>query len=62
MKKRKESTIDNPLTVDIEALQGMLNVGETTARNIGRESGALVKIGRRSLYRVDRIKAYLETR
>lgn len=38
----------------LKELQAYLSVGQSTAWKIGRESGALVKIGRRALY--DRIK------
>lgn len=61
MRKQKQIVVANPLTVDFKTLQGTLGVGETTARRIGKESGALIKIGRRSVYRIDKIKEYLES-
>ena len=61
MKKPKNIKVENPITVNLRTLQGMLGVGETTARKIGKESGALVKFGRRSVYSVEIIKEYIES-
>jgi len=49
------------ITVDIEGLMFMLTCGKSTAFKIGEKSGALVKIGKRRLYRVQMIKDYLNS-
>lgn len=45
--------------VDIKELQGMLSIGMQSAAAIGEAAGAVVHVGRRKLYRIDRIEAYI---
>lgn len=40
-------------------LMDALHLGKTKAREIGKEAGARVKIGRRVLYDLDRVEAYI---
>ncbi len=47
------------LTVDIASLAKMLGCGESTARRIGEEAEARIQIGRRVLYSVDKVKAFI---
>lgn len=47
------------ITVDIRELAEMLSVGRNTALAIAEEAGAGIKFGRRKLYSVERIKAYM---
>lgn len=47
------------ITVDIKELADMLSVGRNTALAIAEEAGAGIKFGRRKLYSVERIKAYM---
>lgn len=47
------------ITVDIKELTEMLSVGRNTALAIAEEAGAGIKFGRRKLYSVERIKAYM---
>lgn len=49
-----------PITVDIAGLQEMLSVGRNTANSIGEAAGAVVRIGKRKLYNVAKIEAYME--
>lgn len=49
----------NKLMVDIESLRGLLSCGTTTARKIAESANASIKIGKRRLYNVEKIKAYL---
>lgn len=58
--KEKEITSDN-LCVDIKGLQKLLGVGSATARKIGNESKAGFNVGKRKLYKVDKINRYLES-
>ena len=60
MNKRTHIENANTLTVDITALQGMLSVGKNTADDIGEKAGAVIRIGRRKLYNVKKVEAYLE--
>ncbi len=57
--KRYES--DNHIAVDIVKLQAMLGVGKNTADDIGKKAGAVIKVGRRKLYNVKKIQAYMDS-
>ncbi len=59
MNKRNSIEVNNKITVDINELQGMLSVGRNTALRIGEEANAVVRIGRRKLYNVEKIEAYM---
>lgn len=48
------------ITVSAETLAKMLDCGRATAVKIGEEAGARIKIGRRVLFNVVKINAYLE--
>ena len=47
------------LTVDINGLQSLLSCGMSTARKIGKDSGAEIHLGRRVLYVVEKVKTYI---
>lgn len=47
------------ITVDLDTLALMLGCGKVTAREIGECAAAKVVIGRRVLYSVDKVKAYV---
>lgn len=59
MRKLTKIDTDNKLMVNITELQGMLSLGRNTADQIGQAAGAVVHVGRRKLYRVDRVEAYI---
>lgn len=59
MHKTNYIETDNKLTVDINGLQAMLSLGRNTAATIGEEAGAVIRIGRRKLYSVKKIEAYM---
>jgi hypothetical protein len=40
-------------------LMDALHIGKTKAREIGKEAGARVKIGRRVLYDLDRVETFI---
>lgn len=50
-----------PRYISIGDLRTLLSVGKTTAEKIGADSGAKVKIGKRSLYNIDKVMAYMES-
>ena len=60
MKKTKNFETDNKMTVDINGLRAMLSVGRKSAEDIGRNANALIKVGRRNLYSVKKIQAYID--
>ena len=59
MRKTNTSENDNKIAVDINGLQSLLSVGRRTAERIGLESGAVIKIGRRTIYNVSKVESYL---
>lgn len=61
MRKTKNLECENKLTVDINGLQALLSLGRASADEIGRNAGAVIRIGRRKLYNVEKVKAYLNT-
>lgn len=60
MHKRKVIDSSSKKYVDIKELQGMLSLGKTKAYEIGKESNAIIKVGRRTLFNVDKVLEYLE--
>ena len=61
MRKTREISSGSKMTVDLINLQDMLCVGRGTAEEIGKNANAVIKIGRRKLYNVEKIKAYLNS-
>lgn len=49
------------IAIDTVDLQEMLGCGTHTARMIGEQAGARIQIGRRVLWNVSKIQAYLNT-
>ena len=60
LKRTAERETKHKITVDIEGLAAMLSCGTSTAKKIAEMAEARIVIGRRVLYSVDKIKAYLE--
>lgn len=61
MNKKSEMVVScNSLTVDTTGLQELLNAGIKTATEIGVAAGAKIYVGRRVLWNVSKIKAYLD--
>jgi len=49
------------ITTDIVGLMTLCGCGDTTARKIAKAAGATIKIGRRSLYSVEKVEKYLQS-
>lgn len=62
MRTTTEHAITNEtIAVDIKGLMEILSCGEPTAREISKKAEARIPTsGRRALYSVDKIKAYLQ--
>lgn len=58
--RSSENSINSKL-LSIEELQTYLSVGRNTAANVGKESGALRKIGRRALYDREKIDKFIDS-
>ena len=57
--------IDNvyPITVDVRGLMTLFGLGRNTAMKVGKEAGAVIRLGpRKTLYNVERVRQYLEQR
>ena len=52
-----------PITVDVKGLMQLFGIGRNTAMKIGKEAGAVIRLGpRKTLYNVERVRQYLEQR
>ena len=60
MKPTNRFSSDQKIAVDIKELQTILSVGQYTASKIGEEAGAVIRVGRRKLYNVKKIEAYMQ--
>lgn len=61
MRKRIDPTVlADKAYINLEELQTFLSLGRCTADALGREAGAIRKIGRRKIYSVEKIKEYIE--
>ena len=61
MHKTNVSKNENKLVVGIDGLQDMLSIGKNNAALIGEAAGAVVRVGRRKLYNVAKIQAYIDS-
>ena len=59
MKERKPETGDT-IAIGLPELMARLNSGRRVAENVAAAAGAKIKIGRRTLYHVGKIEAYLD--
>lgn len=55
----KTGSSPEKILVDLVELREMLSCGAVTAREIARRAEASLKIGKRRLYNVEKIKAYI---
>ena len=56
----RRETQGHRVAVDIQELMTLLCVGRQTAERIGRESGAGFRVGKRKLYNMQKIQAYVD--
>ena len=59
MNKPNRQEVENPIAGDIEKLSAMLSCGRATARKIGAQAGAEIRINRRVLFNVEKIREYI---
>ncbi len=55
-----EKTLE-PKTVDTEGLMEILGAGRKVAIRVGTEAGARIQVGRRVLWNLRKIEAYLDS-
>lgn len=51
----------NPLYIGIEEVMMIYSISRTTAEKVGVISGAKIKVGRRSLYNVEKLRLYFDS-
>ena len=59
MRKTTAFTGADAILIDIEGLQARLNIGKNSCYKVADEAQAVVRIGRRRLYNLDKIRTYL---
>lgn len=50
---------ENKIALDMRGIKAKLSCGSKTAERIGREAGAIIRIGRRKLFMVQKIEDYM---
>ncbi len=55
----KKTTDVKKILINVSDLQEMLCVGKNTAYQIGKDAGAVCRIGKRMLFNVEKINAYI---
>ena len=58
--KNADMATEKKLAVDTKELQEMLGCGRFTAYEIGTQAGARMRLGKRVLWNVNKVKAYLD--
>lgn len=61
MRKTKTAETSNKVSVNAETLAKILDCGKPTAMKVGEAAGARIQIGKRVLYKVDKIERYLDS-
>ena len=61
MRKITAQETDKRIAVDVTTLMAMLCVGKNTASQIGKDAGAVLHVGRRTLYNVPKIEKYIDS-
>ena len=59
--KKSKGDYETKLTVDTVELQSLLGCGRHTAREVGLQAGACIRLGKRVLWNLQRIQEYLDT-
>lgn len=61
MKKRSMEEINNSRLLNLQDLMVYVGLGRSKAIDFGKESGAIVRIGRRVLYDRERLDKYIDS-
>ncbi len=64
MQKRESNPVISlsPITVDITGLMQILSLGKNTAAEIAEAADAVFMVGRRRVYNVSKVRAYIDAR
>ena len=58
---QNNSLISRKLAVGIKELQQMLGLGRANADAIGEKAGAVIRVGTRKLYNVEKVEEYINS-
>lgn len=61
MRKTNIQPTNERITVDIDTLQKMLSIGRNNAYKIAEDANAVISIGRRKLFNVKKVQAYMDS-
>ena len=61
MKRITKINPTNKIAVDVNELKEMLGVGKVTANKVGTDAGAVIRLGRRKLFKLDKVIEYLDS-
>ena len=61
MVKRKKTDLSNKKYVDVNELREIISLGRTNCMKLGADAGAVVRIGKRTLYNIDKILDYMDS-
>ena len=50
----------NCMLIDLKGLMKMLSCGRVAAERVGKDSAAIVRVGRRKLYNVEKVRIYID--
>lgn len=56
-----EQNLSDRLLVDLKGLMTLCSCGRIAAEKIGEQSGAVVRVGRRKLYNLEKIRDYINS-
>ena len=56
-----EIPINERILVDLHGLMQLCSCGRVAAEKIGNEAGAVIRVGRRRLYNIEKIKVYINS-
>jgi Holliday junction resolvasome RuvABC DNA-binding subunit len=59
MNKRNRQSTQSLITCDITTLQEITGLGRQNAERIAKAAGAKIKVGRRTLYSVQKVEEYM---
>ena len=61
MNPRRRTRTEAKRYVDIKELQEIISLGKANCMKIGSDAGAVIRIGRRTLYNIDKILDYMDS-
>ena len=59
--KMGETNLNERILVDLKGLMALCSCGRIAAERIGEQSQAVIRVGRRKLYNLEKVKAYINS-